>query len=52
MYADTPDFVVAIIDSHRSGWYPENWEYCKAVFTAVPDGEWENKYVARFLEGC
>ncbi|CZT48548.1 uncharacterized protein RSE6_09259 [Rhynchosporium secalis] len=52
MYADTPDFVVAIIDSHRSGWYPENWEYCKAVFTAVPDGEWENKYVALFLEGC
>ena len=47
---DNPCRVVAIIDWHQSGWYPDYWEYCKAVFTAEPDGEWEIKYIPRFLE--
>ena len=42
--------IVAIIDWHQSGWYPGYWEYCKAVFTAEPGGEWETDYVPRFLE--
>lgn len=50
----TPCQVLAIIDWHQSGWYPAYWEYCKAVYTAIPDGEWEAEYIPRFLEvpGC
>ncbi|KAI9654126.1 MAG: hypothetical protein M1829_000980 [Trizodia sp. TS-e1964] len=47
---DEPCRVVALIDWHQSGWYPRYWEYCKAVFTAIPNGEWETEYIPRFLE--
>ncbi|KAH8663425.1 kinase-like domain-containing protein [Tricladium varicosporioides] len=47
---DSPYHIVAIIDWHQSGWYPDYWEYCKAVFTADPNGEWETEYIPRFLE--
>ncbi|ELR04301.1 hypothetical protein VC83_06017 [Pseudogymnoascus destructans] len=47
---DKPYRIVGIIDWHQSGWYPEYWEYCKAVFTADPNGEWETEYIPRFLE--
>jgi len=47
---DDPCHIVAIIDWHQSGWYPDYWEYCKAVFTAVPNGEWETKYIPRFID--
>jgi hypothetical protein len=47
---DNPCHIVAIIDWHQSGWYPDYWEYCKAVFTAEPNGEWETEYIPRFLE--
>ncbi|KAI9654067.1 MAG: hypothetical protein M1829_001099 [Trizodia sp. TS-e1964] len=33
-----PCRIVALIDWHQSGWYPHYWEYCKAVFTAGPNG--------------
>lgn len=48
--AEGPCRVVAVVDWHQSGWYPRYWEYCKAVFTAVPNGEWERVYIPRFLE--
>jgi hypothetical protein len=47
---DGPCRIVALVDWHQSGWYPDYWEYCKAVFTAEPGGEWEIEYVPRFLE--
>lgn len=47
---DSPCRIVAIIDWHQSGWYPDYWEYCKSVYTAVPNGEWETDYVSMFLE--
>ena len=50
MSIDIPCRVVAIIDWHQSSWYLNYWEYCKAVFTAEPNGEWETKYVPQFLE--
>lgn len=37
--------VIALIDWHQSGWYPEYWKYCKALFTADPGREWETEYV-------
>ncbi|KAE9369000.1 kinase-like protein [Stipitochalara longipes BDJ] len=47
---ENPCRVVAIIDWHQSGWYPAYWEYCKAVYTAELNGEWETEYIPRFLE--
>jgi hypothetical protein len=47
--AGEPCRVVAIIDWHQSGWYPDYWEYCKTVFTAEPGGEWETVYVPSIL---
>jgi thiamine kinase-like enzyme len=47
---DDPCCIVALIDWHQSGWYPDYWEHCKAVFTAEPGGEWEAEYIPRFLE--
>jgi len=32
--SDAPYRVVAIIDWHQSGWYPDYWEYYKATYTA------------------
>ena len=50
MSTDNPCSIVAIIDWHQSGWYPDYWEHCKAEFTAEPGGEWETDYIPRFLE--
>jgi hypothetical protein len=44
----TPARIVAIIDWHQSGWLPEFWEFCKAVYSAYHD-EWE-RYVRRALK--
>lgn len=43
--------IVAIIDWHQSGWYPDYWEYNKALWTAKIGGEWATEYVPRFVEG-
>jgi hypothetical protein len=42
--------VLSIIDWHQSGWYPDYWEYCKAWWTARIGGEWECKYLPKFLD--
>jgi hypothetical protein len=42
--------IVAIIDWQQSGWYPDYWEFCKAIFTVDTDGEWATEYIPRFLE--
>ncbi|KAI9654008.1 MAG: hypothetical protein M1829_001103 [Trizodia sp. TS-e1964] len=41
--------VVAIIDWHQSGWYPDYWEYCKARWTSWIGQAWESKYLPLFL---
>ncbi|KAK0105042.1 hypothetical protein ONS95_004590 [Cadophora gregata] len=48
--ADGPCRILALVDWHQSGWYPDYWEYCKAVYTADPGGEWETEYIPRFVE--
>ncbi|KAF5852142.1 hypothetical protein GGP41_000883 [Bipolaris sorokiniana] len=47
--ATSPAKVVAIIDWQLSGWYPDYWEYCKALFTAEWGKEWRD-YIHQFLD--
>ncbi|KAH4923388.1 hypothetical protein HBI26_045430 [Parastagonospora nodorum] len=42
--------VIAIIDWHQSGWYPDYWEYCKARWTSRIGQEWESKYLPLILD--
>lgn len=45
-----PPKICATIDWHQSGWYPDYWEYNKALFTAEIGGEWATEYIPRFIE--
>ena len=47
--AKSPARVVAIVDWEQAGWYPDYWEYCKAVYTAAPNGEWR-WWIDQFLD--
>ncbi|KAF1968064.1 kinase-like protein [Bimuria novae-zelandiae CBS 107.79] len=42
--------VLAIIDWHQSGWYPDYWEYCKALFTSDFDSDWAKEYIPQFVD--
>nr|KMM71857.1 hypothetical protein CPAG_08158 [Coccidioides posadasii RMSCC 3488] len=37
-----PPRIIALIDWAHAGWYPEYWEYCKALYTSHYEGEWRN----------
>lgn len=41
---------VVIVDWQQSGWYPDYWEYCKAVFTCWYEDEWRKYYIDKFLQ--
>jgi hypothetical protein len=45
---DGPPRIIAIIDWHQSGWLPEYWEFCKAMYTIRPGDEWQD-FVSTFL---
>jgi hypothetical protein len=47
--ATSPAKVVAILDWEQAGWYPDYWEYCKAMFTAPYDGECRG-WIDQFLD--
>jgi hypothetical protein len=47
---DGPCRLVAIIDWHQAGWYPQPWEYLKAALTDVYDSEWVRVWLPQFLE--
>ncbi|KAF9773442.1 hypothetical protein IL306_008723 [Fusarium sp. DS 682] len=47
---DSPCRVVAVIDWHQSGWYPDYWEFYKAEYTNHYNSEWVQKYIPIFLE--
>jgi len=32
--------IVAVVDWEQAGWYPEYWEYCKALIAEPYDQEW------------
>ncbi|USP78884.1 kinase-like protein [Curvularia clavata] len=48
--ADGSGQVLAIIDWHQSGWYPNYWEYCKALYTAWYGEEWAMEYIPQFVD--
>ena len=39
---DGPVRIVALIDWHQSGWYPEPWELLKAQSVAYPESGWQH----------
>jgi thiamine kinase-like enzyme len=45
----SPAKVVAIVDWEQAGWYPDYWEYCKAMYTTDYEGEWA-KCISKFLD--
>ncbi|ENH71985.1 hypothetical protein FOC1_g10001832 [Fusarium oxysporum f. sp. cubense race 1] len=45
-----PCRVVAIIDWHQSGWYPDYWEFYKAEYTNHWESEWVQEYIQMFLK--
>ncbi|KAM7212945.1 phosphotransferase enzyme family protein [Rhypophila decipiens] len=47
---DSPCEIVALIDWRQSGWYPEYWECCKALYTAEVHSEWMEEYIPNFLD--
>jgi thiamine kinase-like enzyme len=46
----SPCRVVAVIDWHQSGWYPDYWEFYKAEYTNHWESEWVQEYIPMFLE--
>lgn len=50
MSADSSGRILAVIDWHQSGWYPEYWEFCKALFTSGFDGDWATEYIPQFVD--
>ena len=50
MISDTkPARVLAIVDWAQSGWYPDYWEYCKALYTCFYEDEWRQDFIDKFL---
>ena len=47
---ESPFKVVTLIDWHQSAWYPDYWEFSKAVFTSDSDGEWREKCIPMFVD--
>ncbi|KAK4502160.1 hypothetical protein PRZ48_005584 [Zasmidium cellare] len=47
---DGPVRIVAIIDWHQAGWYPEPWERLKAHSVAGHGSEWATKYLDTVLD--
>jgi Ser/Thr protein kinase RdoA (MazF antagonist) len=45
----SPPSVVAIIDWAHAGWYPDYWEYCKALYTSSYEDEWRIQWIPKFL---
>ena len=42
--------IVAIIDWHQSGWYPEPWEWLKAQSTGRPGSDWVQQYLGTAIK--
>ncbi|KAE8151679.1 kinase-like domain-containing protein [Aspergillus avenaceus] len=49
MISSTAPFrVIAIVDWGQAGWYPDYWEYCKALYTCWYEDEWRAEWIDRF----
>lgn len=44
-----PARILAIVDWAQAGWYPDYWEYCKALYTCWYEDEWRRDWVDNFL---
>lgn len=44
-----PARIIAIVDWAQAGWYPDYWEYCKALYTCWYEDEWRRDWVDNFL---
>lgn len=44
--------ILAIIDWAHAGWYPDYWEYCKALYTANHNDAWRTVGIPEFLDLC
>ena len=44
-----PPRVLAVVDWGQSGWYPDYWEYCKALYTSRIGEEWRDQWIPKFL---
>lgn len=42
--------VVAILDWHQSGWYPEDWEFLKARRSTYLYAPWVSEWLPAFLD--
>ncbi|RDL38253.1 Uncharacterized protein BP5553_02593 [Venustampulla echinocandica] len=45
-----PPQIVAIVDWGQAGWYPDYWEYCKALYTSHYAGTWRQQWIPMFLD--
>lgn len=45
-----PARVLAIVDWEQAGWYPDYWEYCKALYTCEYESEWRRDWVDKILD--
>ncbi|KAE8338366.1 hypothetical protein BDV24DRAFT_88554 [Aspergillus arachidicola] len=41
---------IVVVDWQQSGWYPDYWEYCKALYTCWDGDEWHKEHIDRFLK--
>lgn len=46
---DNPSTIVAILNWHYSGWWPDYWEFCKTQYVYEPGPDW-HRYMIEFLE--
>lgn len=44
-----PARILAIVDWAQAGWYPDYWEYCKALYTCWYEDEWRRDWIDKFL---
>lgn len=44
-----PARILAIVDWAQAGWYPDYWEYCKALYTCWYEDEWRREWIDKFL---
>ncbi|KAL2809744.1 hypothetical protein BJX63DRAFT_404421 [Aspergillus granulosus] len=50
MISSTAPFrVITIVDWGQAGWYPDYWEYCKALYTCWYENEWRRDWIDKFL---
>lgn len=51
---DEPKITISgIVDWEQAGWYPEYWEYCKAMIVGPYGDDWrENGWVNIALQVC